>query len=213
MLALHCNSIAIFLALLPPQQSRAQYNTMTGLDEHVLATAQKNWQVAETCTSAGTEPTALAAGERTFKLIRAAIVAASSGDDEIEFVDVPSWANSAKFTAIGITNDGTYTVNIRAGTLEVGTAKAITDGTQDSNTVLLGTLAFIIGQQTSTTTDYEMAQSVTVTDGDTGSAWTSSGTVDSDRTCEASIDLEGADFLVIVPTTCSADSKLLVKFF
>lgn len=282
----------------------AEINPKGKLDEQVLATAQKEWQIAEACTSADAEPTALAATERTFKLIQAAIVTAgdiTTGDGEIEFVDVPTWANSAKFTAIGITDNGTYTANIRAGTLPEGvrTVEAIATGRPDANTTLIGTLAFVIGTQTATraeiaftlggagtareivagdlltgntggataivesisaltsgtwaagtaagtftligvtgtfqsetlkvtdaagvitangatiggaTTKYEMADAVTVTAHDASAAWSSAGGT-AEATCEAKIDLEGAKFLVIIPTTCSANSKLLVKFF
>ena len=92
------------------------------LDEQVLATAQKEWQIAAASAATGDEPAALAATERTFKLIQAAIVAAvgAGGDEKIEFVDVPTWANGAIFTAIGITDNGDYDVNIRTGTFPEG---------------------------------------------------------------------------------------------
>lgn len=291
-------AICLMLVISP---SRAEINPKGKLDEQVLATAQKEWQIAEACTSADDEAMALAATERTFKLIQAAIVAAggiTNGDAEIEFVDVPTWANNAKFTAIGITDNGTYTANIRAGTLPEGvrSVEAIATGRPDANTTLIGTLAFVIGTQTATraeiaftsggtreivpgdlltgntggatavvesisaltsgtwaagtaagtftligqvgtfqsetikvtdkegvitadgvsvgsdTTKYEMADAVTVTAHDASAAWSSAGGT-AEATCEAKIDLEGAKFLVIIPTTCSANSKLLVKFF
>ena len=183
-----------------------------------LTTSQAKWVVAESCTSADAEATALAVGERTFQTILAAIRAASVGvgDGEIQFYTIPNSTNSIRVTAIGITNDGTYTVDIHAGTLGVDVDTAIRDGT-DCNMTKIGTLAFIIGQQTAVDPDkdtgYEMAQSVTVTSLENLKTWVPTGTVDSDRTCEAALDVVGADVLVIVPTTCSADSKLLIKGF
>jgi hypothetical protein len=175
-----------------------------GFDGTTLFTSRLAWEVAETCTSSGDEPTALAVGERTHQTILAAIAAGANGDGEIEIYKVPDGANGMIFTAIGITDNGTYTVDIHASTL---------GGDTNGFYQHIGTLAFIIGLQTSDTATYEMAQSVTVTEIDSSMPWTYSGTADSDRTCEARIDLEGADRLVIVPTTCSADAKLLVKGF
>ena len=193
-------------------RSEARWNESTKLDEQVLVTAQKGWQVAGE-NSTGVAVTALAADERTFKLIQAAVVAGAGNDEDIDFYDVPLWANGARFTAIGITNDGDYVVEILVGSMEVNVSSAISDGTQNSNTAILGTLAFIIGQQASTLTGYEMAQSVIATKGDVAAVWTKGGTINSDRTCEAYIDLHGATFLVISGTTVDADSKLFVKFF
>ncbi len=183
-----------------------------GTIDQRLQTTRNIWTTANNCVSAGDEPTALAVDERTFRTIDVARIADSSGDGKITFFDIPASANGLRFTSSGITNDGTYTVNIRAGTLGKTVAEARADGT-DSNTTLIGTLAFIIGQQVSTDSDFEMAQSVIVTVGDATIIWKFSGVVDSDRTCEARIDMQGADFIVIIPTTCSANSKLLVKGF
>jgi hypothetical protein len=177
-----------------------------------LQTARGIWEVGQTCLSAGDEPTALAVGERTFKTITAAIAADVSGDGKISFFYPDAWANGLRFTAIGITNDGTYTVMLYAGTLG-GRPGDGSPALDDCNFSYLGSLAFIIGQQASSTSGYEMAQSVTVTDGDTAAAWTDEGTVDSDRTCEARIDILGADVIVIVPTVCTANSQLLIKGF
>jgi hypothetical protein len=181
-----------------------------------LSSHQESWKVLETCTSAGDEPDALGVAERTFQTVADIILAASSGDDEIEYYIVPPTWNNIRLTAIGITDDGTYTVDIHAGTLPGNitndmTVTEVGARLEDCNLTKIGTLAFIIGQQASTTSTYEMAQSVTVTTLDATTSWTSAGTVDGDRTAEATIDLQGANVLVIVPTTCSANSKLLGK--
>ena len=199
----------IGLCLLP---TKAQWNSATGYDEQILITAKKPWAVAGV-NATGVAVTALGTGERTFKTIQAAIVAGAGNDEAIDLYDIPSWANGAKFTAIGITNEGDYDVEIRIGTLGVNVATAISTGTDDCNTEWLGTLEFIIGVQASTESTYEMAQSVVVVDGETAATWFSDGTVDGDRTCVAQIDLEGADILILSATTVDADSKLLVKFF
>ncbi len=202
--------IVILILALGCQQAAAVLNRNTGLEEDTLVTARRVWVVAETSTSAGTEPSPLGINQRTFQAVQASITAAANGDDEIEFYSIPSWANGLRFTAIGITNDGTYAVEIYAGTLETTAKKAIADGT-DCNLTNIGLLSFIIGQQRSTTVTYEMAQSVTKTARDWSVAWGTAGTVDSDRTCEATIDMMGADVLCIVAATCTADAKLLIK--
>ncbi len=186
-----------------------------------LVTAHITWQVAEACTSADAEATALAVGERTFQTVLDIIIAAgdrTTGDGEIEYFIVPDDWNQVKFTAIGITNDGTYTVDVYSGSLGIGPKN--TDSlpkaaarNDDTNLTHIGELAFIIGQQVSTTSGYEMAQSVTATAKDSSASWSTAGTVDSDRTCEARIDLLGDNLLVFVPKTCSANSKLLVDAY
>ena len=81
----------------------------------------------------------------------------------------------------------------------------------DTNLTNLGELAFVIGTQVSTTSTYEMADAVTVTAKDSADSWVSAGAGGTNRTAEATIDLHGSNVLVIVPTTCSADSRLLIK--
>ena len=187
-----------------------RWNSDTRQDEHSLVTARKVWGIANFCTSSGTEPSALATDTRTFQTINTAIDAAASGNDEIEFYSIPPWANALKITAIGLTDDGTYTVDIHAGTLGKTAVNAIADGT-DCHMTYVGTLAFTIGQQVFTDASFTMATVVTATQGDWTKNWGTAGTSGSDRTTETSIDITGADVLAIVPTTCSADSKLLIK--
>jgi hypothetical protein len=197
---------AIAFAVFTP--APAVWNTVTERDEASLATPQETWAVAETCTSAGAEPNALAVTERTFITL---VAANEGGDDEIEIYMIPKWVNGLRFRAIGITENGTYTVNIRAGTLGGGTDynKAISDSL-NSNTALVGTLAFVIGTQTSATTSYELADTVTITASGWPATWASKSP-GGDAVAEAMIDMMGADFIAIIPTTCSADAKLLVK--
>jgi len=179
-----------------------------------LATERETWRIANDCLSAGDEPTALAVTERTFQTVNAAIIAGVSGDEKISFYGLPQGANSVRITAVGITNDGTYTVDIYSGVLD-STVDNAKKRSRDCNLTFVCTLAFIIGQQTAVlpddSTGYEMAQSVGVTTGDWTGTIISEGTVDSDRTCEVRFDEFGDDVLVIVPTTCSANSMLLIK--
>ncbi len=188
------------------------------LQQNKLVTHREVWRVGETCTSAGAEATALAVNERTFQTVLAVIAAAtdrSTADGEIEWFIVPNGWNSARFTAIGITDNGTYTVDVFSGTL--GGGIKVTDNLAQANAKLddcnlthIGTLAFVIGTQVSTASTYELADAVTVTTKDATTSWTSASNA-ADDTAEAKIDLQGADVLIFVPTTCSADSKLLIK--
>ena len=182
-----------------------------------LVTHQDIWRVAEACTSADAEATALAVGERTFQTVLAAIAAAtdrSTGDGEIEWYITPDSWNSIRFTAIGITDNGTYTVDVFTGSLS--SAVKSTDSLAEANAKLddcnlthIGTLAFVIGTQASTTSGYEMADAVTVTTKDATTSWTSASNA-ADDTAEAVIDIQGANVIIFVPTTCTANSKLLI---
>lgn len=193
----------------------ARWNSATQQDEMAMATAQDVWSVAETCSSADDEVTALDETERTFKIIQALILTEGDTTDkngEIEFVLIPKWANGARFRAIGIADNGDYITEIRAGTLGTSPSFAIATGTYDSDTAIVGTLTWKIGTQVSTVTDYELADAVTVVSTDWTFPWRLASAA-GDDTAEAEVDLGGADFLVISPTTCTADSKLLIKFF
>ncbi len=157
--------LALIIVLSLLQISPATYNTTTKRDETSLVTPQRPWVVIESCTSADNEATALAVDERTYILALAAQDACSTQtsveDGEIEFYYIPQWVNGLRFRAIGIAEGGTYTVNIRAGTLGTGRDPGLAAelGT-DSDTGLIGTLAFVVGTQASTTTDYELADAV-----------------------------------------------------
>lgn len=54
------------------------------------------------------------------------------------------------------------------------------------------------------------ADTLTVTAKSWGSSWSSVSPAD-DTIAEAELDVKGADFLVILPSTCDADAKLLIK--
>lgn len=167
------------------------------------------WVSLDTVTSAGTEPTALAADERTYQTVVAAIAAAASGDDEIIVYDIPRGWNQLRGRVIGVTDNGSVIQSIYLGTL--GNLHRHADDTaMDCELSYLGQFTWTIGQQASTTSTYEMADTLSVSAGD----W--NDTIDyespgNDRVAEFVVDLEGADLLVIVTTTASCDNKPLVK--
>lgn len=177
-------------------------STSEGLrDAGALLSSQIAWNTIDATTSTGTEPTDLAVTERTYVTVVAAIAAASSGDEEISYAHIPPTWNALRFRCIGITENGTATYQIYLGTRAGGT---------DCELSKAGQLAFTIGTQASVTSTYELADAVTVTAADWAKSW-GSASPGSDQCAEAAIDIMGADLLVVVPTTVTADCKLLVK--
>ena len=172
-----------------------------------LETVVSAWVVANDCSSAGDEPTALAVGERTYVTVSAAIVAAASGDDKISIFKVTngplSKGNALLVRCVGITNNQVCTYNVHAGTLGKGADCALT---------LLGTLSFTIGTQVSEYSGYEYADTLTVTEGDSTSDWNSESPLN-ERIAEGMIDLQGADILVFVPTAAGCDCRILIKCY
>ena len=181
------------------------------VDPGALQTDRSRWVVLDTTSSTGDEPTDLAVTERTYQTVKTAIATAASGDDEISILDVPRGWNGLRIRAQGITDDGTYTVQLYAGTLGDGYLDSDST-TQDCELAYIGQIAWVIGTQASITSTYEMADTATFTASD----WTNTATTASptgNRVAEVKIDLLGADVLVVVPTVASADSKLLVRGF
>ncbi len=175
-----------------------------------LCTPNFPWNTTAAFLNAGTEATALAVGERTFKTVTAAIAAAAaaSGDEEIVVYNIPYGTNALRFRAIGLTNDGTVQIDIHTGTFD--------GSTDDCELALRGTLTFTTGTQASTTADYEMARAVVLTassDASSTSDWTiaTAGAVES--IAEAMLDLQGDDILVLVPIegSLTANAKILTK--
>lgn len=88
------------------------------IEGDILHSIQSAWLIADSTTAAGTEPSALGDDERTKLLVDAAILAASSGDDEISLFPIPSKWNGIRFRALSTDNDtGTATHQIYFGTL------------------------------------------------------------------------------------------------
>lgn len=117
-------------------------------DPGAVHTERNKWVIADETTSSGTEPTDLAVTERTYQLVKAAITAASSGDDEISVFGIPRGWNAIRFKGIGITDDGTYTNQIYLGTLGDGNKDADSTG-EDTELVYAAQLAWVIGTQSS----------------------------------------------------------------
>lgn len=178
-----------------------------------LCTPNFTWNTTASFLNAGTEATALAVGERTYKTVTAAIAAAASGggnegDEEIVIYNIPYGTNGLRFRAIGFTNDGTVKVDIHTGTYD--------GGTEDCELALRGTLTFTIGTQASTTASYEMARAVVLagsSDVSSTSDWTIATAGAAESIAEAMLDLQGDDILVLVPIegSLTANAKILTK--
>ena len=178
-----------------------------------LHTGRNAWVVLDTTSSAGDEPNDLAVDERTYLTVLSAISTGTGGDDEISTFLLHSgtrqgW-NRVKFRCRGITDGGTATYQIYIGTL----GRAPVTDTTDCELAKVGQLAFTVGTQVSTLATYEMADTLTVTEGFSSvRSWLSSSPT-SEHVAEAELDVSGADVIVAVPTVASADCQLLVTGF
>ena len=181
------------------------------VDPGAVHTVRTTWVAIDDTSSTGDEPTDLAVSERTYQTVKTAIGTGASGDDEISIFDIPRGWNAIRLRAQGITDNGTYTVQIYLGTLGDGN-RDVDSTTADCELAYAGQLAWVVGTQGAVTATYEMADTVVVTPSDWTKDWTSSSPA-SERVAEAFIDLMGADVIVIVPTVASADSKLLARGF
>lgn len=121
-------------------RTETQRQEVTG---NVLHTMQDGWVVIDETTSTGTEPSALAVGERTKLLVEAAITAAASGDDEISTYVIPASWNGIRFRSVGITNNDTQTYQIYLG------ARTSLESTADCELSYVGQLVFTTGTQVS----------------------------------------------------------------
>lgn len=185
------------------------------VDPGSVHTARKVWAAIDTTSSAGDEPTDLAVTERTYQTVKAAQIASVGGDGEISIFDIPRGWNAIRLRAQGITDDGTYTVQIYAGTLGDGNKDSALTAA-DCELAYVGQFAWTVGTQGAVTATYEMADAVTVTESDWTVSMSANNNIRSpgnERVAEARFDLLGADVIVIVPTVASADSKLLARGF
>lgn len=265
----------------------------TRVDPGQVHTVRNVWEIIDS-TLSGATATDLAATERTYQLVKAAIAAAANNDDEISIFDIPRSWNKIRFRAIGITDNATVTYQIYFGTLGDGN-RDIDNTVEDCDLAYAGQLTFTIGQQSSiysqvaftsggtrtpvvgetvvgatsgktaviisisvssgafadgdaagtllvrtqngtfqsenlnltalngdTLSDvmtiggdmsrFELADTIVPTTSDWINPWGSRSPI-SDRVAETDIDLSGADVVIAVPTTVTADCKLLVKAF
>lgn len=195
--------------LLPAWATRRAYYPSApaeGLGQGTASmSSQITWNVLDATTSADDEVTDLAGGECTFMLVKAAILAAaanpSDGDGEISWARFPPTWNKIRFRCIGVGDGDDITHQIYFGSVGNGT---------DCELVKAGQLAWVIGTQASTTTDYEMADAVTVTEYCWIMPW-SKKSPSSNLVAEAAIDVVGADLIVIVTTVADGNCKLLGK--
>lgn len=275
--------VVAFLAM-GLQPTTVNVGTVEG---NVLHAIQSAWEIADTTTSAGDEPSALGATGRTKVLVEAAIAAAAAGsaNSEISTYVLPSKWSRVRLRALGITDDGTRTDQIYLGS---------TGGLDDCELAYSGQLAWVIGKQTSiydqitftsggtyvprpdeTVTgvtsgetaivvsvllssgawadgdaagtilyksasgaftsgekisivnpfgvtqadvlthaasdliDFELADACVIT-AKTG-IWVTAVSPADDTNAEAEIDVKGADYMVIVTTVTTADTKLIIK--
>jgi hypothetical protein len=255
------------------------------VEGYALHAIQSDWEIADSTTSAGTEPNALGDTERTKLLVDAAITAAASGDDEISTYVLPSKWSRVRFRAIGITDAATRTDQIyfgslgaqddceltysgqlawtigkqtsiydqitftSGGTYEPQAEETVTGNTNGETAVVVsvtlssgawadgdaaGTITYksasgafasgetvkivdpfgvtqsdVLTHAASDLVDFELADSLTIT-AKTG-IWETAVNPADDTNAEAEIDVKGADYLVIVASTSSVDTKLLIK--
>lgn len=269
----------------------ASLTSVSQIDGNALHTIQNAWVIADETTSAGTEPSALDKdGERTYKQVLALIAAASSGDEEITIVALPSKWNSIRLRNINITKDsGSVVDHIYFGTLGGETDCDLTyaaqltwtTGDQDSmyhqitftlggadgaayvpqpgdtvtgnssgetaviisivetaSTWTAGTAAGTVTYKSETGTftnsetvsikrankvlasdaykhaasdlvQFEYSDTLVIVAKAWGASWSSVSPAD-DTTAECEIDKKNADIMVVVTSTCTADSKLLM---
>lgn len=122
-------------------------------------------------------------------------------------------AETATVLSVELTS-GTFAAGDAAGNLTVtsqsGTFQSETLNITDVTTGIVFTNNATIGSDMSR---FEMADTLaTITTSDWTSTWTSTSPT-GDRIAEAKLDLNGADTLIMVPTTITTNSKLLAKGF
>lgn len=173
------------------------------IQQVTLLTNQLDWETLDTTTMAGNEPNDLGATERTYAQV---IADSNTGAAEITVVTIPSTWNGVKFRCMGATDTNTVTYQVYVGTLM--------DYDTDCDLAFAGQLAWTIGGQTSLTSGYYYAESVTVTTTTSSctASWSSASPAN-DKIAQARIDLEGENLLVLIPTTVNCNCKLLGKGF
>ncbi len=133
--------VIIFLLILASVCQGRTVRRVKEIQGSVLHTIQSAWVVVDETTTTGTEPTALAKGERTKKLVDAAIATAASGDDEISTFIIPAAWNALRFRAVGTTDNDAMTHQVYLGTL---------GGEADCELVYAGQLVWTVGTKVST---------------------------------------------------------------
>jgi len=106
-----------------------------------------------------------------------------------------SWANGDAA--------GTITYRSKSGTFTSPETVKTGDGQGIRSNILTHAASDLVG--------FEMADTCTTTAKAWGSSWTTTSPADDDMSAEAEIDIKGADYLVVLASTASADCKLLAK--
>lgn len=170
------------------------------------------WTTLDATTSAEGAATALVAGERTYQLVAAAIIAAAGNDDSISVFDVPRGWNAIRIRALSTTATDDIDYAIYVGTLGDGNEHSA--GTSaDCNLQYIGLAEFVTGTQVSTLSGSVMCHQVVFT---SASSWIKTVNVSnpgSNYVAEIQFDLMGADLLVAVPVTVDNDCVLIGKGF
>jgi len=123
--------------------------------------------------------------------------------------------NTSEETAVVVSvllSSGAWADGDAAGTIQYRSSSGtFTSGETISIVNYLGvTQSNVLTHAASDLVDFEWADTLTVTAKSWGASWSSVSPAD-DTIAEAELDVKGADFLVILPSTCDADAKLFVK--
>jgi len=172
------------------------------------------WASVASNSSSGDEPANLGTASRTYSVVRSLIGANASGTGEIKLASITPRDNRCRFRCLGNADNASVVYQLYIGTL--GNAKhsweaGLSSGT-DCILAYAGQLTWTIGLQSSTESNYNVADTIAVTSSDWAMGWitVSPG---SDRVAEAYIDFMGADTLVMIPTTLGCDAQLIMKGF
>ncbi len=182
------------------------------VDPGQIHTARNRWVVIDTTSAADTEPSDLTDIERTYQTVKAVIATGAGGDEEISIFDVPRSWNAVRFRCRGVTEGVNVIHYLYFGTL--GDGNRHTDSTTaDCELTYAGKLDWTLGDQVSADATYdEMADTLTVTAGHWNKSWGSQSPA-SDFVAEATIDLIGADLIVVICQTTTCDCQLLATGF
>lgn len=122
--------------------------------------------------------------------------------------------NTSGETAVVISktlSSGAWADGDAAGTITYKSASgAFTSSETIKITDYLGVTQSNVLTHTGDLVAFELADTLTATAKAWGSSWTATSPAD-ETNAEAEIDIKGADLMIILTSTCNADSKLLIK--
>lgn len=168
----------------------------------ILSTVMSPWVALNKAASSGASLSALGVAERTYSAVQD--LASTRRASIFRVGDVrTTGGNGIRIRCLGAADTNNMVYEVYIGTLAQKS---------DCDLTYLGSLDFTTGTQVSSTTGYNLCSQVTVTEGDTTADWDFES-ADDDRVAEATIDLQGEDVLVIVPTTLGGDAILQGKLY